>query len=144
MKTKHLILPTLLLTLGLTLTGCDKVITHTNVALVDIVSEDTDHSLKGNCKVMTTKKSKTVTIPDGEAFEVRFDLTIDEGSLSFILTDMDGEEVYNETLEETKDFSVPLENSGKYQLAIQSEKLSGTYDISWGDLPTSSDKGGAS
>lgn len=94
-----------------------------------------------NCKFQLKGGTErhTINIPEGGEPEIRFNVALEEGTLAVLITDGGGDTVYESTESESTSFTVPLPETGKYQIALTTSKASGSYDITWGDPPAESE-----
>lgn len=70
-------------------------------------------------------------VKEGQSKIIKTDVSVDSGSLSFVLTNNDKEEVYKETFTVKANFEIPLENYGKYRIEINHEQFKGSYRLNW-------------
>jgi hypothetical protein len=69
----------------------------------------------------------------GQTIEMECDVTVEKGALSVNLTAPDGQELWEETFEESREafFNTTVTEGGRYILRIEGEKTGGGFDISW-------------
>jgi hypothetical protein len=76
---------------------------------------------------------KTFRAQTGQAIELACDVTVEKGTLTVKLTAPDGDDLWEETFEESREafFHTTATEDGLYILRIEGEKTGGGFDISW-------------
>lgn len=111
------------------ITGCS-----TDVAVINI-QNNTNGRISKTAAYWSGVSKETIEIVNNESREISFDINMEKGSVTFILENMDGEEVYTLTRDGecivTETFTFTEE--GKYILNQKGDKFSGKYKITWND-----------
>ena len=70
-------------------------------------------------------------VTEKNELSVASEVTVAGGSVAFVITDPNNKELYNETLTESANFSIPLETYGKHKLKVVYEAFKGKYKLNW-------------
>lgn len=70
-------------------------------------------------------------IKEENSTSIKTSVTVEEGTVAFKITDSDKVEMYNETLEESKNYEINVEKPGKYRIEITHNQFKGKYKLNW-------------
>ena len=115
------------------LTGCvsSTMLVSDNTTAVAVVSNMTATEISFSCKKADGTTIYSFNINESNSTSIKTDVTIDAGSLSFKITDSDKVEMYNETLEESRNYEINVEKPGKYRIEIKHTQFQGKYKLNW-------------
>ena len=112
------------------LTGC----AYSNLSVMDIANRK-EGSIKRSCSYWSgIQAGDRITLEKGE--EIHFYVEMEKGSVTFILKDSEGNEVYSVTKEGeyTGTETYTAEKSDKLKLTEKGASFKGSYEITWGEL----------
>lgn len=69
----------------------------------------------------------------GETISITYDVTVDEGALTLQIVDEEETAVWEQTFanDDAGLVDVPVENDGRYEIAIIGEETGGSFDLNW-------------
>lgn len=78
-------------------------------------------------------QNKTFRVEAGETIDLACDVSVEKGSLTTKLIAPDGETLWEETFQESREafVNVTTTEDGLYILRIEGEETGGSFDISW-------------
>ena len=115
------------------LTGCvsSTMLVSDNTTAVAVVSNVTATEISFSCKKADGTTIYSFNIKESNSTSIKTDVTIDAGSLSFKITDSDKVEMYNETLDSSRNYEINVEKPGKYRIEIKHTQFQGKYKLNW-------------
>lgn len=122
-----------------TLTGC-------NISTFSIMSSEsnTDGRITKKSSYLSGLNIQKIIIKENEDKTINFNIEMEKGSLKLILKDSEGNQVY--TLKKdgksSENDSFTAEKSGTYDLSVETEGFSGSYEITWGNSSENTDDNG--
>ena len=115
------------------LAGCTNgtMLVSDNTTAVAVVSNMSATEISFSCKKCEGTTVYSFIIKENNSTSIKTNVTLDAGTLSFKITDSDKAEMYNETLEESKNYEINMEKPGKYRIEIKHSQFQGKYKLNW-------------
>lgn len=130
MKKKLAVFSFCLLMLMFALSGCT---VSSDVSVMDIEKE-TDGNITRSAMYWSGVTEHNLKVEeDNKEIKIGFDM--EEGSVTFIIENSNGEEVYSVAREGecSEVLSFTAEESGTYRIIEKGKKFKGSYEITWGE-----------
>ena len=102
-----------------------------NTTAVAVVSNMTSTEISFSCKKAEGTTIYSFNIKESNSTAIKTDVTLVAGSISFKISDSDKTEMYNETLEASRNYEINVEKPGKYRIEITHNQFQGIYKLNW-------------
>ncbi len=88
---------------------------------------------KASYTSFTGVKTHSFRADAGQTLVITYDVQVDKGALSLRVKNWDGASIWEAPLQadQADTVSVALEQGGRYTIAIEGERTSGDWDVSW-------------
>lgn len=123
---KLLILPLILIMLS-GLGGCTKGCSFQ----LGAIENNTSHEMSASYTSLSGTKVKPVTVKEGEPITISIKIKTTKGTLDVSIVNEKGDSVFEENDVQTKDFTVNLDEPGKYTIKLKATKHKGSYSFKW-------------
>ena len=124
------ILPLLILPF---LTGCvnsARVVSDNSTAVASIQNMSSTQ-IYFSCEKSQGNTTYQFKVTEKHDLNINTEVTLAAGTIGFVFTDENNKELYNNTLTESTNFAIPLENYGTYKVRVTYEAFKGKYKINW-------------
>ena len=115
------------------LTGCvsSTMLVSDNTTAVAVVSNMTATEISFSCKKAEGTTIYSFNIKESNSTYIKTDVTVEAGTVSFIITDSEKLEMYNETLDSSRNYEITMGKPGKYRIEINHKQFQGKYKLNW-------------
>ena len=102
-----------------------------NTTAVAVVSNVTATEISFSCKKAEGTTIYSFNIKESNSTYIKTNVTVEAGTVSFIITDSDKLEMYNETLDSSRNYEITMGKPGKYRIEINHKQFQGKYKLNW-------------
>jgi hypothetical protein len=124
-RNRKLVTFLLLLSFSVTLTGCS--------FRLGWVSSSKESSVSAKFLYFKGTRNKSIEMTQGDVLVVDYDISLDKGNLTLVITGPDGEIEREEATRgsNSRQFLIEAPSTGKYRLSLIGDWASGGYKLEW-------------
>ena len=110
--------------------GDTKVVSDNTTAIMS-TSNMTSTSISFSCQKCDGVIIYSINVKEENEKAISCNLDLSSGALTIVVKDSEGVELYNNSLNESVNYDIPLESYGKHRIELTHNEFKGSYRLSW-------------
>lgn len=115
------------------LVGCtgSTMVVKDNTTAIASLSNVNSTSISFSCQKCVGDITYRINVKENQSLDIVTSVKVTTGSVSFLVTDSDANEIFNQTISEDSDFTISLKDYGKHLIKIDHDNFKGSYKLDW-------------
>ena len=107
------------------------IIVSNNTTSIMSVSNMSSSEIYFSCKSCKGEIVYQITVGETQSLSIKTDVKIDGGTVTFTVTTVAGDLIYEQGITDNSNFEIPLKDHGKHRVKINHDGFMGSYRLNW-------------